>query len=114
MFHESFNQRVIDAYYPIQTAATTVFLNNLLNDPANQVDHIKQYVPVSPHPSRLTSGIRFSGSIILRIVYGYDVKSREDEYVALAEESMRQVVDAASPGRYLVDLLPFLKYIPRE
>lgn len=55
---------------------------------------------------------RFSGSIILRLIYGYDVKYKHKSYVALAEEATNQLIEAATPGKYYVDFLPFLKHVP--
>ncbi|KAF9016298.1 cytochrome P450 [Hymenopellis radicata] len=96
LFRESFNQRAVDAYYPIQMAATNLFLKNLLDSPQDHMSHVQQ----------------LSGSIILRIVYGYDVTVKYPDYLALAEEAMRQIIEASTPGKYLVELMPFLKHIP--
>lgn len=35
-----------------------------------------------------------------------------DEFVRIAEEAQLAMVSAARPGAYLVDVLPFLKYVP--
>ncbi|EDR09909.1 uncharacterized protein LACBIDRAFT_248682 [Laccaria bicolor S238N-H82] len=35
-----------------------------------------------------------------------------DPYITLAEEALRGVAEAGIPGTFLVDLLPFLKYVP--
>lgn len=49
---------------------------------------------------------RFAGTVILRIVYGYDVKPGEDEYVNLIEQINRDAVQAVATGKFLVDLIP--------
>ena len=56
--------------------------------------------------------VRFSGSVILRMVYGYDVKVKHESYIALAEEATNQLIEAATPGKYYVDFMPFLKHVP--
>ncbi|KAF8902856.1 cytochrome P450 [Mucidula mucida] len=96
LFHESFNQHAVDAYYPVQIAATNLFLKNLMDSPQDHMNHVQQ----------------LSGSIILRIVYGYDVTVKHDDYLALAEEAMRQIIETSTPGKYLVELMPFLKHLP--
>lgn len=62
--------------------------------------------------SALTCVFSAFGSTILRVVYGIEADSPEDQYILLEEEA--QVINdkAFSPGRYLVEVLPFLRYIP--
>ena len=40
------------------------------------------------------------------------MKEEDDEYVGLIEAALRASTDAMTPGRYLVEVLPFLKYVP--
>ena len=47
----------------------------------------------------------------MHIAYGYKVKSSDDYFVAMAEESMRVGSLAAAPGRWLVDSIPIRKEI---
>lgn len=55
---------------------------------------------------------RHAASVILRVVYGYDVKSDHDHYVALAHEAVVGLSQTINVGSYLVDFLPSLRYIP--
>jgi hypothetical protein len=43
--------------------------------------------------------------------FGYET-TQDDEFVRIAEEAQLAMVSAARPGAYLVDFLPFLKYVP--
>ncbi|SJK97106.1 uncharacterized protein ARMOST_00356 [Armillaria ostoyae] len=43
--------------------------------------------------------------------FGYQTV-KNDEFVRIAEEAQLAMVSAARPGAYLVDFIPFLKYIP--
>ena len=52
------------------------------------------------------------GSTILRVVYGIQAASPKDEYITLAEASVQIMDKAYTPGKYLVEALPFLKYVP--
>ncbi len=113
LFHESFNQHAVDAYYPVQIAATSLFLKNLMDSPQDHMSHVQQYASFTSGVCvELNLLVRLSGSIILRIVYGYDVTVKHDDYLALAEEAMRQIIETSTPGKYLVELMPFLKHLP--
>ncbi|EJD42439.1 cytochrome P450 [Auricularia subglabra TFB-10046 SS5] len=56
---------------------------------------------------------KFAGTVILRIVYGYDVKPDEDEYVNLIEQVNNDTIRVIATGNVLVDLIPALEYVPR-
>lgn len=58
--------------------------------------------------------ISFSGGIILRITYGYDVTPKNDEYVRLAQAAGGPLLQVVHAGSYLVEYIPVLKYIPCE
>jgi hypothetical protein len=46
-------------------------------------------------------------------VYGHDVSSStEDNYVKLAEQSVRMLSDALLPGAAIVNAIPALRYLP--
>ncbi|KIJ22436.1 hypothetical protein M422DRAFT_197151, partial [Sphaerobolus stellatus SS14] len=49
------------------------------------------------------------GSLIMRVVYGYRVKSRDDVYLNNISEGMHNFAEAALPGNFLVDTLPICK-----
>ena len=53
-----------------------------------------------------------AGETIMSIAYGLDVQHNDDPYITAAELGVRSLVIAAIPGAFLVDVLPFLKYIP--
>lgn len=46
----------------------------------------------------------------MKLAFGYEVKSENDYYLQLAEESMKVGSLAAAPGRWLVDSFPIRKY----
>ncbi|CAA7261125.1 unnamed protein product [Cyclocybe aegerita] len=48
----------------------------------------------------------------MSVTYGIDVLPKNDPYIETAEKSLRAVLDAAVPGAFLVDSLPWLKYLP--
>ncbi|KAF8898846.1 cytochrome P450 [Infundibulicybe gibba] len=95
-FHQYFQPRVVPAYQPIQIEATNTLLKHLLETPQSFADHVRQH----------------AGSIVLRIVYGYDVKTQHDYYITLVNEAVRGLSLAVNVGSFLVDFLPSLRYIP--
>ena len=44
-------------------------------------------------------------------MYGFDVQDNDDEYVAQVVKVL-EGVEALTPGRYLVEYLPFLRFVP--
>lgn len=48
----------------------------------------------------------------MKIAYGIDVQEFDDPYLALAEEALNGLNQAAILGTFWVDLFPFLKYVP--
>ncbi|KAJ7507869.1 cytochrome P450 [Mycena galericulata] len=55
---------------------------------------------------------RLAASVILMISHGYEVKGSDDPLVHLAEQVMGYVTLVVTPNTFLVDSLPFLRYIP--
>ncbi|KAJ3516368.1 hypothetical protein NLJ89_g1159 [Agrocybe chaxingu] len=95
-FHQFFQPRNLASLYPVQMQTTLTLLEQLSKTPDQFVDHIRQYV----------------GSAVLRAAYGYTVKSENDFYIGLAREAVQPLLLVVHAGAYLVEFLPFLKYIP--
>lgn len=55
---------------------------------------------------------RTAGAIILRISHGYELQGDHDPFVELADKATVQFSLSTAPGAFLVDFMPFLKYIP--
>lgn len=49
---------------------------------------------------------------MLDIVYGKELLRENDPYMGLADIMVPAFIEAALPGKFLVDILPALKYIP--
>jgi len=48
----------------------------------------------------------------MAVTYGLSVDKSNSEYLTEVEETMKFINHATTPGAYLVDLLPILKYVP--
>ncbi|KIJ39678.1 hypothetical protein M422DRAFT_174792, partial [Sphaerobolus stellatus SS14] len=46
------------------------------------------------------------------VVYGIQVKPKKDLYLVNAYEVVCSVDEAGTPGRFLADMLPWMKHIP--
>ncbi|GJE86541.1 cytochrome P450 [Phanerochaete sordida] len=65
------------------------------------------------HPDAVTADIRkTAGAIILTLSYGYEIQEECDPYVALVNAAMEQFATAMTPGAFLVDVFPLLRYVP--
>ena len=52
-------------------------------------------------------------STILKLVYGMNIHEDDDsDYAKIIEIVAAAIVEAGNPGTFLVDLLPFMKFIP--
>ncbi|KAJ7577127.1 cytochrome P450 [Mycena floridula] len=53
-----------------------------------------------------------STSVIMAIVYGYDISPKEDYFISIAEEVALKLGEAVLPGAYVVNAVPILQYLP--
>lgn len=52
------------------------------------------------------------GSLAISLAYGLPVQRRRDELVELIDTIARTVAEQITPGKAVVDVLPWLKHIP--
>ncbi|KAK1220350.1 hypothetical protein PQX77_016886 [Marasmius sp. AFHP31] len=53
-----------------------------------------------------------TGTLIILLTYGLDVEGPNDPLVRTAERAIEVGNQAATPGNFMVDVLPILKYVP--
>ncbi|KAI0064827.1 cytochrome P450 [Artomyces pyxidatus] len=83
-------------YWPMQKAKVHDFLKNLRSSPEDFRHHVEH----------------LQGAIIMSLVYGYDVKDRDDPYVKDALDANTLGQAAILPGATIVNSLPFLRHFP--
>lgn len=89
--HAVGTRSVITSFQLLQTAEARRFLFRVLENPENLQDHIRTE----------------AGAIILKVAYGYTIKPHgPDPLIDLAEMTMTQFSLAATPGKWLVDVIP--------
>ncbi|TFK27949.1 cytochrome P450 78A3p [Coprinopsis marcescibilis] len=95
-FTKHFAPADLSRYHPTTTKNVRKYLKNVANDPSKWMGHTKHL---------------FS-AIILEITYGVETTSLQDPLI----RDMTEVIEGFSigclPGRWMVDTLPFLKYVP--
>ncbi|KAI0315767.1 cytochrome P450 [Amylostereum chailletii] len=53
-----------------------------------------------------------AGRIVLAVTYGLSIKSIDNDHILRAEDTMKYVTEAISPGAHLADLFPILMHLP--
>ena len=51
----------------------------------------------------------FSGSVVLRIAYGYETQEHDDPMINVAERALEAISLAGTPGKWLIDIVPARK-----
>ncbi|KAF7558022.1 hypothetical protein G7046_g5928 [Stylonectria norvegica] len=97
MHQQMGTKSLVEKFYDVQDVESRRLLLRVLNNPADLIAHIKTE----------------SSAIILRITYGYSIEPHEvDPLVALIEQMMDNFSRALVPMTWLVDVVPFVKYLP--
>ncbi|KAJ7448628.1 cytochrome P450 [Mycena galericulata] len=96
LFNQEFTTGVAAASRPRQRFAAHELLRRLVSNPDGFLDHLRQ----------------MAGETIMAVTYGIDVLPADDPYIALAEKGMEVISKCGAPGKFLVDLIPILKYVP--
>jgi cytochrome P450 len=93
LLHAHVHSSAATTYRPVQLGSARALVVDLLRTEHN--------MSVLPNMIRTN----FGGTTI-KMVYGIDVKSGEDEYITIPEKVLHALSEAATPGRFLVDALP--------
>ncbi|TDL26571.1 cytochrome P450 [Rickenella mellea] len=87
----------VTQFVPLEVAETRRFIKRVMENPDGLLEHIR----------------KLAGGIILKISYGYSIEADgHDPLVDLADEAVGQFSLSTIPGAWLVDVMPFLRYIP--
>ncbi|KAH7253445.1 cytochrome P450 [Fusarium solani] len=84
-------------YNTLQEAEVGHFLLHVLDNPEDLVNQIRKE----------------AGAVILKIAYGYTAEPfKDDVLVSMAGDAMDKFARAGVPGAFMVDMMPFLRYLP--
>ncbi|KIY50241.1 cytochrome P450 [Fistulina hepatica ATCC 64428] len=96
LFLTYFHQRNIPSYHPTLTRETHALLRRLTETPEDFFEHCR---------------LMFA-STILDLAYGLKASGRYDPIIVNGEKVLKTIGEAAVPGRFWVDFMPFLQYLP--
>ncbi|TFY62176.1 hypothetical protein EVG20_g6799 [Dentipellis fragilis] len=96
LMHSELSVKGTQPHRVLQESEARAFARRVLDDPASFRDHLR----------------RATASSLLAITYGHTVENDDDHLVSLSELVMNSLAEVITPNRFLVDSLPFLKYVP--
>ncbi|RXW11737.1 hypothetical protein EST38_g14119 [Candolleomyces aberdarensis] len=95
-FHQYLNNNAVQKYHPIMNEETKLFLQKIRSN-----------------PDQLFTDIQFLfGTAIMRTAYGFDDIRQNESLIHNAERVILELSEALVPGRFLVNNLPILRYVP--
>ena len=53
-----------------------------------------------------------AAGVTMMITYGHKVKSKDDEFIAIADKGVATIEAAGAVGAHIVDFVPWLRFIP--
>ena len=48
----------------------------------------------------------------MSLAYGLNVQQKDDPFVGLSQRAVQSITEASVPGKFFVDAMPWLKYVP--
>ncbi|KAF8991668.1 cytochrome P450 [Cyathus striatus] len=98
LLQQTLGPRSIPQYFSRMTKSAHSFVVHLMNSPSDYIEHTRRY----------------AGGLALAVVYGYDIKAKDDRLLSIAGESLDILANkvAAGSGIWMVDAFPFMKHIP--
>ncbi|EED18801.1 cytochrome P450, putative [Talaromyces stipitatus ATCC 10500] len=96
LLHQALNPQALKVYKPIQEAEATRLCHQLFLNPAAYEGLID----------------RFTSSVVFSISYGHRIDSMNAKVIRQRLEFMQYAASLNVPGKYLVESIPALKYLP--
>ncbi|OOQ83920.1 O-methylsterigmatocystin oxidoreductase [Penicillium brasilianum] len=91
------SESAVAQFNPLQEKEVHRFLLRVLREPTKLLQHIQTE----------------AGAVILNIAYGYTIEPfHRDHLVHITNMALDHFAKAATPGAWMVDIIPALKYIP--
>ncbi|KAF9480959.1 cytochrome P450 [Pholiota conissans] len=99
--HRRFLQQMFRAgalvqYRGVQIEKVNDMMHSIYEAPEDFMTHVKTY----------------STAIVMSAMYGYKVSPKDDYFTQLAEDAMVVLSVSSYPGASIVNILPFLRYLP--
>lgn len=111
--HAALGPSSIMQYQPLLLTETRTFLQRLVKDPVDYTSHIKRYVLSTIYFILFVNlSSRYAGGMILRVIYGYEVTTNDDELLKMAEDCVSVLSNeiASTASVWACDLVPFREH----
>ncbi|KAF9450374.1 cytochrome P450 [Macrolepiota fuliginosa MF-IS2] len=96
LFHDHYGADKLVKFQPTMLKTTRSFLRRLLSNPEGFLHHTRHLFISS----------------IMEITYGIPVEDPHDPLITNAEIVLDAIIEAMVPGKFLVDMIPALQYVP--
>ncbi|KAF7358290.1 hypothetical protein MVEN_00878300 [Mycena venus] len=96
LFYETFNPVSVQGFRGEIRDGSYDLLRRVLREPDYILGHLRH----------------MAAKIVMSVAYGIEISPKNDPYIALADKAVEGLMTALVPGRFLVDALPVLKYVP--
>ncbi|KIP12381.1 hypothetical protein PHLGIDRAFT_124262 [Phlebiopsis gigantea 11061_1 CR5-6] len=94
--HQQFHIGSLAKYHTVLSDESRKLLRRLLQTPERFIEHTKH----------------LAASVIFKVTFGFETQENNDPWIATADEAMKTFDEVGIVGTYLVDLFPFLRYLP--
>lgn len=94
--HHVTQVKAANSYQPLQMKESARLVHDLILNP----------------PRYKTLLRRYASALILRLTYGAKIETGDEDIVRLVYENQVNVERVSAPGKYLVDVLPILMWLP--
>ncbi|RDX45836.1 cytochrome P450 [Lentinus brumalis] len=96
VFWQHFNPTASVAYNSIQRTVAHRFLYKILTSPSEYLNHVRYSFAAS----------------MMKIIYDNDIETEIEEQMIRVDMTQEGVSQGLVPGKYLVDILPFIRHLP--
>ncbi|TDL20244.1 cytochrome P450 [Rickenella mellea] len=94
--HDQFQPSSARLFHPTHIRHAHALLRRMVDSPQDLEGNLRHY----------------AAATVMGVAYGIQIADSGDRYVRAAEEALQSVAIAGTPGAFLVDILPILKYVP--
>ncbi|KAF4600000.1 hypothetical protein EYR40_007106 [Pleurotus pulmonarius] len=96
MFQQTLSQKACVQFHQIQTENAHILVNDLMENKGDYGYSVGRYAT----------------SVSMRIAYGHQIRSDNDEYIQVGTEGANSLLVGGTPGATVIDLFPILKHLP--
>ncbi|KAF5375318.1 hypothetical protein D9757_009670 [Collybiopsis confluens] len=96
LMQQALNSSASQQYWGIEEDSARYTVRQIVDTPDNLFQHLR----------------RNAAFVTMKVAYGYTISDYNDHFVEIAEEAMRIGSLVAAPGKWLVDSIPALRFLP--